>query len=351
MIIFVKFYILLRKIFLIIISAYILSCWQVFAQRGGTSVFDLLNLPQSARIGALGGNQVGLYGHDLAMLINNPAMLDSALTKYVTVSYTPYIADIGFGYAAYSQTFDKIGNFALSFYHVGYGDFISADETGLILGTFTVNESVIHLVYSRKILPKIHVGASIKPVFSRIEIYNSWGLAFDAGLFYSSESGLTTAGAVLRNVGRQMNPYHETIESTRPDFQIGFATKLAHAPFRFSVTMQDIFSGSLLYVVKDENINPYYIDENALKGNFGNDLMRRFTFGVEFVPTKNFYVAAGYNFRRRQEMKIEEKLSTVGFSWGFGVKVYKFNLSYGSARYHLAGTSNHFSISTCLSAF
>ena len=346
-----KFFILLRKLFFILIFTFVLSCWQSYAQRGGTSVFDLLNLPQSARIGALGGNQVGLYGQDLAMLVNNPAMLDSAMTNYVSVSYTPYIADIGYGFAGYSHTFNKIGNFALNFYNVGYGEFISADETGLILGTFTVNESVVHLVYSRKILPRIHVGASIKPIFSRIEIYNSWGLAFDAGLFYKSENELTTAGAVLRNVGRQINPYHETIESTRPDFQIGFATKLAHAPFRFSITMQDIFSGSLLYIVKDDNVNPYFINEDALKGNFGNDLMRRFIFGMEFVPSKIFYVAAGYNFRRRQEMKIEERLSTVGFSWGFGIKVYKFNISYGSARYHLAGTSNHFSISTCLSSF
>ncbi|MCL2073935.1 MAG: type IX secretion system protein PorQ [Marinilabiliaceae bacterium] len=334
-----KFFIL----FTLLLSSYLLK-----AQRGGTSVFDLLYLPQSARIGALGGNQVGVYGEDLAMLINNPAMLDSALTNYISVSYTPYIADIGYGFAAFSHSFEKIGNFALNLYHVGYGEFISADETGLILGTFSVNESVIHLVYSRKILPRIHVGASIKPIFSRIEVYNSWGMAFDAGLFYSSESGLVTAGAVLRNVGRQINPYYETIESTRPDFQLGLSTKLAHAPFRFSITMQDIFSGSLLYVVKDEDVNPYFIDEEALKGSWGNDLLRRFVFGIEFVPTKNFYVAAGYNFRRRQEMKIEEKLSTVGFSWGFGVKVYKFNVSYGSARYHLAGTSNHFSISTSL---
>jgi hypothetical protein len=136
----------------------------------------------------------------------------------------------------------------------------------------------------------------------------------------------------------------------RPDLQIGLSTKLAHAPFRFSFTMQDIFSGTLLYIVKDENVNPYYVDDSASKGNWADDIFRRFTFGVELVPSKNFYVAAGYNPRRRQEMKIDERVSTIGFTWGFGVRVNRFNISYGSGRYHLAGPTNHFSITANLSS-
>jgi hypothetical protein len=41
----------------------------------------------------------------------------------------------------------------------------------------------------------------------------------------------------------------------------------------------------------------------------------------------------------------------VGFSYGFGIKISKFHLSYGRATYHLAGASNHFSISTNFSSF
>ena len=41
----------------------------------------------------------------------------------------------------------------------------------------------------------------------------------------------------------------------------------------------------------------------------------------------------------------------VGFSWGFGIKISKFHFSYGRATYHLAGGSNHFSLSTNLSDF
>jgi hypothetical protein len=277
-------------------------------------------------------------------------MLDSALTNNVSFSYTPYLADISYAYAAYSRTFKKAGNFALGVCQFGYKDFIGADETSLKTGDFSASETFIQLTYSRKILPQLHVGASLKPIFSHIEVYQSWGMALDAGLFYKSKDELTTAGFVIRNLGQQISPYNDKIEKMRPDVQIGVATKLPHAPFRFLVTMQDIFSGTLLYEVKDENVNPYFVDESSKKGTFADDLFRRFTFGVELVPSKNFYIAAGYNPRRRQEMKIENKASTVGFTWGFGVRVNRFNISYGSGLYHLAGSTNHFSITANLSS-
>ncbi|MDR2928915.1 MAG: type IX secretion system protein PorQ [Cytophagaceae bacterium] len=328
------------------------ACLPAMAQRGGETVFDLLNLPQSARVASLGGNQVGLAGHDLAMLVNNPALLDSALSKQISINYTPYIKDINYAYGAYAHSFGKVGNFALGVYHVGYGDFTGRDETGIITGDFTVSESVLQLAYSRKISTHWHVGAALKPVFSRLETYNSWGMAFDAGMFYRSANGLTSAGIVVRNIGRQLDYYHETFESIKPDLQIGFSTKLAHAPFRFAITLQDLLTKSLLYTVPDENKNIAFADDqNASKDGFFDDVFRRFRFGVEFVPLKNFYVAGGFNPRMRHDLGVESKVSTVGFSWGFGLRIKQFQFAYGSARYHLAGTTNHFSITANLSSF
>ncbi|HEX3009536.1 MAG TPA: hypothetical protein VHO90_18170, partial [Bacteroidales bacterium] len=57
-----------------------------------------------------------------------------------------------------------------------------------------------------------------------------------------------------------------------------------------------------------------------------------------------FYVRAGYNYQRRKEMTIASKTGMVGFSFGFGIKISRFNIEYGRAAYHLAGASNHFSI-------
>ena len=72
--------------------------------------------------------------------------------------------------------------------------------------------------------------------------------------------------------------------------------------------------------------------------------MRHMLLGVELLPSPNFTVRAGYNYQLRQEMKLNEKMSTVGFSWGFGFRISRFAISYGSARYHLAGSSNLISV-------
>jgi hypothetical protein len=73
--------------------------------------------------------------------------------------------------------------------------------------------------------------------------------------------------------------------------------------------------------------------------------------GVEFIPIKSFYFRAGLNYERRKELMIDTQPGMVGFSWGFGLKISKFQLSYGRATYHMAGASNHFSININLSEF
>ena len=59
----------------------------------------------------------------------------------------------------------------------------------------------------------------------------------------------------------------------------------------------------------------------------------------------------GYNFKRRSELALDNKPGLTGFSWGVGFRVKKLHISYGSARYHLAGSSNHFTITTNLSEY
>ena len=72
--------------------------------------------------------------------------------------------------------------------------------------------------------------------------------------------------------------------------------------------------------------------------------MRHLVLGIELLPSPNFTIRAGYNYQLRQELRLDEKMSTVGFSWGFGFRISRFQLNYGSVRYHLAGASNLISI-------
>ena len=52
-----------------------------------------------------------------------------------------------------------------------------------------------------------------------------------------------------------------------------------------------------------------------------------------------------------EEMELDARKGFTGWSWGFGVRINKFHISYGNARYHLAGGSNYFSVSANLADF
>ena len=319
----------------------------VVAQRGGESLYGILDVTPSARVASLGGNQVGLAGADISMLLNNPAMLSARLSRQASLSYVPYLAGINYAYGGLAWTFENAGNFSVGLQHVNYGSFVGADESGVKTGDFSAGETIIQLSYSRILSDRLTAGFSLKPVMSKIEVYDSWGLVADMGFFYRHPDELLTAGLVWRNFGHQLSVYDAgDLQSLSGDLQIGVSKKLAHAPFRFSLTAQDLFSGSLTYDSSEDGDG-----SSDDVDSFGKKVMRHLRLGLEFVPSENFYVAAGVNPRRRQELAIESKTSTVGYSWGFGLRIYKFNFSYGSSRYHLAGSTNYFSITTNLSSF
>ncbi|MCU4176853.1 type IX secretion system protein PorQ [Carboxylicivirga sp. N1Y90] len=319
------------------------------AQQAGNFTYEFLNVTNSARVGALGGNQVGLADDDINLVFNNPANLSSALNGQITLNYVPYVSDINTAFAAYAHHNDKIGSFALGIQTINYGTFDRADENGNLQGTFSAAEYAIHLNYAKVLSPKLQAGIALKPIISNFEQYNSFGLAADIGVMYKSSDQLFSAGITLKNLGSQITTYNDTYEPLPRDLQIGIAKKLAHAPFRLSLTAQDLLDWKTKYTVYDGNGDE--VSELSNTDSSIDQLMRHMVIGLEFLPHKNFYVNAGYNHRRRKELGIKEKMSTAGFSWGFGFKVYKFHFSYGSARYHLAGSSNHFSISTSLSNF
>ena len=50
-------------------------------------------------------------------------------------------------------------------------------------------------------------------------------------------------------------------------------------------------------------------------------------------------------------MIVDSRLSTVGISWGFGLKISKFGFSYARSAYHLAGSPNVITLTTNLTDF
>jgi hypothetical protein len=325
------------------------------AQFGGSSTYDFLNLTSSARVNALGGNQVGMIDQsELSLSYYNPASLRPQMHNDISVNYIDYIADIRIGYAAYSQHREGIGTFAAGIQYINYGKLILANEEGEILGNFYAGDYALNLIYSRNIWENIHAGINLKPILSTYESYNSFGIAADFGVSYVDSSGNFNAGLVVKNLGTQISKYSKT--GTREplpfDIQMGFSQRLAHAPFRFNVTFQHLTKWNLsdksTWDFDNRSENEFVVGRSD---DIFKQFMRHVVLGVEFIPTKNFIVGIGYNFQRQKELALKNTTGTAGLSGGFTVNVSKFRVSYAISSYHVSSTSHIFSISTNLSEF
>ncbi|WP_163709066.1 type IX secretion system protein PorQ [Mangrovibacterium lignilyticum] len=326
---------------LLVLPLLILSV-HVVAQIGGESTYEFLNLTNSAKMAALGGNQIALNDHsDLNVAYNNPALLNDEMAGSVLMNYVNYIADVNYGYAAFALKTEKIGPLTFGIHYINYGDFIKADETGQKEGSFRAAEYALLASWSKQV-KAVKLGITLKPILSSFESYKSVGIAFDLGAAYTSDNELSTIGLVVRNMGTQITTYYENgdRESIPLDIQLGGSQRLAHAPFRLSATLQHLQRWRL---AQDEEVDNGF-ETTIEKDSFTKAFMRHVVLGVELLPSENFHIRAGYNFQRRQELMFNDKKSTVGFSWGFGFQIKRFRIDYGSARYHLSSSSNHFSV-------
>jgi hypothetical protein len=314
------------------------------AQTGGDNVYEFLNLTHSALVASTGGSNVSLNCDNLNLAYHNPALLNSRMSKNIALNYVNYFAGVNYGLAMYSQSFAGIGNFAAGLTYLNYGSFIAADASGVITGSFSASEYALSLIYSREIDTLFSVGINVKPVLSHLEKYTSFGFAFDIGAGYHNRSGLFSAGLVLRNIGMEVTTYAGEERQKLPfEIQAGISQKLAHAPFRFSLTLKHLEKFDLTYEYITNDTVPQ--KKNFLQSSeFLENMMRHVVVGVELIPHKNFYLSTGFNYQRRRELEVDSKLSTVGFSWGFGITTSFLNIEFGRATYHLAGSSSHISL-------
>lgn len=334
-------------LFLLVFS----SC---FGQTGGSYTYGFLNLTNSARVAALGGKNISLNDNDLNMPYHNPALLTPEMDQNMVFNYVLYFAQINFGYASYAYDIKKIGTFAAGMHYINYGKFEGATPAGVLTGNFYASEYAFNLFFSRPIDSSFRWGINLKPIFSSLEKYNSFGLAIDIGITYTFNEGLTSAAAVIRNIGSQLSSYTGKYTEPLPfEILIGITHKLQYAPFRVSLTAQNLQKYKLTYAKPEEDNSSISsgTNEQTKFEKFTDNFFRHIIAGIEFLPSKSFFVTLAYNYQRRKEMALADSPGTVGFSYGLGIRLKRFSISYGRAVYHAAGGSNHFSFSTNLSQF
>ena len=312
-----------------------------FSQTGGDKIYEFLNLTHSGLISSLGGTNVSLHGNNLNLAYHNPALLNAGMNKSLALNYVNYFAGINYGLAMYSRSYPGTGNFAAGLTYLNYGSFTETDASGIVTGDFSAAEYAFSMIYSREIDSLFSVGVNFKPVLSHLEKYTSLGFAFDLGASWHNSSNLFSTGIVIKNIGYQVTTYAGEPHQKLPfEIQAGISQGLSHAPFRFSLTLRHLEKFDLTY---QYNESTSAVNKKT-SSDFMENIMRHIILGAELIPHKNFYFSAGYNYQRRRELQIESKVSTVGFSWGFGINTSILNIEFGRATYHLAGSSNSVSL-------
>jgi hypothetical protein len=284
--------------------------------------------------------------------MQNPALLNPLMHNHVQFSYIDYMSDINFGSIGYARSFDSLGTIQAGLQYISYGDFVLADEKGNKLGAFSGGDYNFFAGIGRE-WKRFSYGANLKFIYSELESYKSYGLAADLGGAYQDTARGYTLGLVMKNIGYQLKPYFETREPMPFEIQFGASLKPKHMPVRFNLLIHDLQKWDLTY--SDPNKKP----ETDLatgkiiekKTSVADIMGRHIIIGAEILISKNFHIRAGYNHQRRKEMTIPDRRGFVGYSYGFGFRVSKFNVSYGRAAYHIGGASNTFTISSDLSRF
>ncbi len=334
----------MRKLFLILFSVTSIT---TFAQIGGNGVYQVLNVTPSARIAALGGNLITAYDRDINIGFQNPAMLNKEMDKQLALNYLNYFADINQGYFAYAKHYDSVGTFAAGVQYLNYGQFTQTDAAANITGTFTASDVVFQLGYGRT-KGKWAYGSNFKVVYSQLETYNSLGVALDLAGAYVNTKKLFTATFVARNIGTQIVSYVPGNTEKLPfEIQLGVSKKLEHAPFRFSLIAHNLQRPDISYVNPNaRNVQIDFATQEAVVEDVstGDKIMRHIIVGTEMVFSKNFNIRFAYNHQRRREMALPDSKGFTGFSWGFSLKLFKMNVSYGNAGFFPKRGSHHFSL-------
>ncbi len=324
----------------------LLSSTLSFSQIGGKSTYQFLNLVTSPRQAALGGKLITLHDYDVNQAIYNPATINPEMDNHLSVNYGSYFGEVTYGTAAYAYTYDRhVQTFHAGVSYVNYGTFEGRDEAGLLTGDFTGSEIALSFGYAYNIpWTDIYVGANAKLISSTLESYNSFGGAIDIGALYIDEDNDINIALAIRNVGAQFTTYAGLQEKLPLEIIAGISQEVENVPIRWHLTLENLQQWNIAFSNPnraEQNIDGTVEEE---KVSFINNALRHVIVGAELFPGKSFNLRVGYNFRRGEELKIEETRNFSGISVGMGLRFNNIRFDYSYSRYTLAANTSLFGL-------
>jgi hypothetical protein len=321
-----------------------------YAQVGGESVYNFLNVPTSARQASLGGKVLTLLD-DVNQPLWNPSTINIEMDNQLSVNYLNFLTDISYASVTFAHMINRnIGTVHGGITYANYGEFIQADEQGNETGTFKAYDMALSIGYTTQLpFSDIYIGANVKLVNSVIAEYSSFGAVADFGLTYTNEHEPYVFSIVARNIGYQITTFDGTQEKVPIELAAGLSYRLENVPLKWYLTLDNLQKWN---VAKPNPSNAVTdINGNVIQEEIGflDNAIRHVVVGAEFFPEGLFNLRLGYNFRRAKELQLTDIRTFAGFTAGFGLQMRRMKINYAFAKYHPEANTSTFSLSIDLS--
>ncbi len=303
------------------------------AQTRTAPTMSFLDIPQSTRLVGLGGLHTLSATTSSNLIFHNPSAITDTTAGEISLNITPLTQNIKYASAAYTHHVNQLGNFSIGLLYAGYGNFNKTDQNANNLGQFSANEAALYLSYARQLSPHLRLGATLKPIYSKMANQTAIALAIDMGATLSFANGRLNTALSINNAGALIKRHDNNNAPLPFDIKTSISYKPQHAPFRILLTLKDITQWDLS-PAHDKTLNP------------ADNLLRHLLIGLEFIPVRAFYFSMGYDHRQRRELTNSDTGGMAGFAWGAGLNIAKINIQYAHARYHVAGSLNSITIAT-----
>ncbi len=317
---------------LLTIAIVYFSCY-AHAQTG-TTVYNFLNVPVSARQAALGGDAISVRDFDVNFTAVNPALMNLDMDNRIGINYSSYLADSKLGSINYVKDLSEGHFLSVNARVLDYGKMPRTDENGQVNGEFSAMDASIGLGYAFQFEDDFTIGANVNYITSKIDNYSSAAISANAGVTYHNEETKETVALVFRNFGYQFQPYNGVREKMPFRADIGYTRIMPNFPLAYTITFHDL---------QQFNISQNY-DINGQEVGFGRKLLDHFSGGIELFPEQAFNLRLGYNVKRGNELAVLDQRSFAGLSFGVGIKISSFRFDYSHVRYHNASNVNQIGI-------
>lgn len=305
----------MKKAIIVILT--LIACQHIVAQES-RSAYNFLRLPVSAHAAALGGDNITIIDDDQMLIFSNPALLASVSDKTISLSYMNYMAGTSMAGAAFNRVVKEKASWAASAQYISYGTMKQTGTDGTQQGEFSAKDIAVAGYFSYMLSERIVGGITAKFVTSYIGNYSSIGMGVDLGLNYYDPDHDWSVSLVGKNLGGQLKAYDDEYDPMPIDIQLGVSKRFAHTPFRVSATLVDL---------------------NHWNYKFTNHLV----VGIDAALSESIWLGAGYNFRRANEMNIDDAdgggTHGAGLSFGVGLNLQRFKLNIAYGKYHVSSTS------------